>query len=59
LAATALPPPGPGTPSSEVNVPPASATTTEGAAMSHRDSSGSAHMSTEPSATIMYGQKSP
>ncbi|RPK91443.1 hypothetical protein EES46_10600 [Streptomyces sp. ADI98-10] len=29
------------------------------AAMSHSDSSGSAQMSTEPSATIMYGQKSP
>lgn len=27
--------------------------------MSHRESSGSAQMSTEPSATIMYGQKSP
>ena len=29
------------------------------AAMSQSESSGSAQMSTEPSATIMYGQKSP
>ena len=42
-----------------MNVPPASCTMIAFAAMSHSDSSGSAHMSTEPSATIMYGQKSP
>ena len=40
-------------------MPPASWTMIAFAAMSHSDSSGSAQMSTEPSATIMYGQKSP
>ena len=55
----ALPPPGPDTPSRLVNRPPASWTMIAFAAMSQRESSGSAQMSTEPSATIMYGQKSP
>ena len=59
MDAAALPLCGPGRPSRPVNEPPASVTTMAFAAMSHSDSSGSAQMSTEPSATIMYGQKSP
>ena len=42
-----------------VNRPPASVTIGASAAMSHRESSGSAAMSTAPSATSMYDQKSP
>ncbi|CAM5724312.1 hypothetical protein SVIOM74S_09751 [Streptomyces violarus] len=42
-----------------MKVPPASVTMIALAAMSQSDSSGSAHMSTAPSATSMYGQKSP
>jgi hypothetical protein len=50
---------GDGSPSVEVNVPPASVTITATAAMSHSDTSGSAARSTVPSATIMCDQKSP
>jgi hypothetical protein len=59
LVATALPPNGPSTPSSELNRPPASATIGTSAAMSYTSSSGSQAMSTAPSATSMYDQKSP
>jgi len=57
--ASALPPKQPSTPSSELNRPPASTTTGTSAAMSYRASSGSVAMSTAPSATSMYDQKSP
>jgi hypothetical protein len=59
LVATALPPNGPSTPSSEVNRPPASTTIGTSAAMSYNCSSGSQAMSTPPSARSMYDQKSP
>lgn len=51
FVARALPPKGPGTPSSEVNRPPASVTTGTSAAMSWTASSGSQATSTAPSAT--------
>jgi hypothetical protein len=51
LVATALPPSGPGVPSSPLNRPPASATSSDGAAMSCSASSGSAATSTAPSAS--------
>lgn len=51
LVATALPPWGPGVPSSAVNSPPASRTITSSGARSHNDTSGSAATSTAPSAT--------
>jgi hypothetical protein len=53
LVATALPPNGPGTPSSDVNLPPASTTIGTRAAMSYSSSSGSVATSTAPSATSM------
>lgn len=59
LVATALLPPGPGRPSRLVNCPPDSSTMSESAARSHSDTSGSAAISTAPSATNMYDQKSP
>ena len=59
LDATALPPNGPSTPSSEVNRPPASTTIGTSAAMSYNCSSGSQARSTAPSASSMYDQKSP
>ena len=59
LLATALPPYGPSTPSSEVNAPPASSTIGTSAAMSYSASSGSQARSTAPSASSMYDQKSP
>jgi hypothetical protein len=59
LVATAFPPEGPSTPSSEVNRPPASTTIGTSAAMSYNASSGSQARSTAPSATSMYDQKSP
>ena len=59
LLATALPPYGPSTPSSEVNRPPASTTIGTSAAMSYNASSGSQARSTAPSASSMYDQKSP
>ena len=59
LVATALPPNGPSSPSSEVNRPPASTTMGTSAAMSCSASSGSQATSTAPSATSMYDQKSP
>jgi hypothetical protein len=59
LVATALPPNGPSTPSSEVNRPPASTTIGTNAAMSYNCSSGSHARSTAPSASSMYDQKSP
>lgn len=59
LVATALPPNGPSSPSSEVNRPPASTTIGTSAAMSYSSSSGSQATSTAPSATSMYDQKSP
>lgn len=59
LLATALPPNGPSTPSSEVNRPPASSTIGTSAAMSYTSRSGSQARSTAPSATNMYDQKSP
>jgi len=59
LVANAFPPPQPATPSTEVNRPPASMITGTSAAMSYRASSGSVAMSTAPSATSMYDQKSP
>ena len=46
-------------PASELNRPPASVTMTSRAAMSCSASEGSAAMSTAPSATSMYDQKSP
>jgi hypothetical protein len=51
LVARAFPPKGPSTPSSDVNLPPASVTIGTSAAMSCTASSGSAAMSTAPSAT--------
>src|SRR5690242_2054601 len=51
LVATALPPCGPGRPARSVNAPPASRTTMSSAARSHRDTSGSAAISTAPSAS--------
>src|SRR5690625_3054349 len=51
LVAIAEPPAGPGVPSRLVNVPPASVTSRDGAARSQRETSGSAPMSTAPSAT--------
>ena len=59
FVATALPPNGPSLPSSEVNAPPASTTIGTSAAMSYNISSGSQAMSTAPSASSMYDQKSP
>jgi len=59
LVAKAFPPKHPSTPSREVNRPPASVTTGTSAAMSYSASSGSVAMSTAPSATSMYDQKSP
>jgi hypothetical protein len=59
LVATALPPNGPSLPSNEVNTPPASTTIGTSAAMSYSISSGSQAMSTAPSASSMYDQKSP
>jgi hypothetical protein len=59
LVATALPPNGPSTPSSEVNRPPASTTIGTSAAMSYNANSGSQARSTAPSASSMYDQKSP
>ena len=59
FVATALPPNGPSLPSSEVNTPPASTTIGTSAAMSYSASSGSQAMSTAPSASSMYDQKSP
>jgi hypothetical protein len=59
LVATALPPNGPSTPSSELNRPPASTTIGTSAAMSYNCSSGSQARSTAPSASNMYDQKSP
>jgi hypothetical protein len=59
LVATALPPNGPSTPSSELNRPPASTTIGTSAAMSYNCSSGSQARSTAPSASSMYDQKSP
>ncbi len=59
LVATAEPPNGPSLPSSEVNTPPASTTIGTSAAMSYNSSSGSQAMSTAPSASNMYDQKSP
>ena len=50
---------GDGFPSVALKRPPASVTTMAGAATSHSDSSGSAAMSTAPSATSMCDQKSP
>lgn len=51
LVAKAFPPKGPSTPSSDVNLPPASVTIGTSAAMSCTASSGSVAMSTAPSAT--------
>ena len=59
LVASALPPNGPSTPPSDVNLPPASTTIGTSAAMSYTSSSGSQAMSTAPSASSMYDQKSP
>jgi hypothetical protein len=59
LVATALPPKGPSSPASDVNRPPDSTTIGTSAAMSCTASSGSQAMSTAPSATSMYDQKSP
>lgn len=59
LVVTALPPKGPSSPASEVNLPPASVTIGTSAAMSCSASSGSAAMSTAPSATSTCDQKSP
>ena len=59
LVATASSPSGPSTPASEENLPPASTTIGTSAAMSQMASSGSQAMSTAPSATSMYDQKSP
>jgi len=56
---TALPLAMAGRPSSPVIVPPASVTMGTSAAMSHGDSSGSTAMSTAPSATSRWDQKSP
>ncbi|CAM5347209.1 hypothetical protein CVAR21S_00667 [Corynebacterium variabile] len=52
LEPTAEPWSGPGTPDSEVKVPPASLTMMSSAARSHRLTSGSAATSTVPSATM-------
>jgi hypothetical protein len=59
LVVTALPPNGPSSPSSEVNLPPASVTIGTSAAMSCNASSGSHATSTAPSATSTWDQKSP
>ena len=59
LVATASSPSGPSTPATEENLPPASTTIGTSAAMSQMWSSGSQAMSTAPSATSMYDQKSP
>ena len=59
LVVRALPPKGPSTPSSDVNLPPASVTIGTSAAMSCSASSGSQATSTAPSATSMWDQKSP
>jgi hypothetical protein len=56
---TALPPNGPSSPSSDVNRPPASVTIGTNAAMSCSARSGSQAMSTAPSATSTWDQKSP
>jgi hypothetical protein len=59
LVDTAQPSANASPPDQEVIVPPASVTTGTRAAMSQRFNSGSHAMSAQPSATIMYGQKSP
>jgi hypothetical protein len=59
LVARASDPSGPSTPSSDENRPPASTTIGTSAAMSQMARSGSQAMSTAPSATSMYDQKSP
>jgi hypothetical protein len=59
LVATASPPKQPSSPASDVNRPPASTTIGTSAAMSYSWSDGSQAMSTAPSATSMYDQKSP
>jgi FtsH-binding integral membrane protein len=59
LVATASSPNGPSTPATEENLPPASSTMGTSAAMSQMARSGSQAMSTAPSATSMYDQKSP
>lgn len=56
---TALPPKGPSSPSNDVNRPPASVTIGTSAAMSCNARSGSQAMSTAPSATSTWDQKSP
>jgi hypothetical protein len=56
---TALPPSGVASPARLVNRPPASSTITWSAARSQSETSGSAEMSTAPSATSMCDQKSP
>jgi hypothetical protein len=59
LVVTAEVPDSTGSPDQVVMTPPASRTTGTSAAMSHRLSSGSQAMSTQPSATITCDQKSP
>jgi hypothetical protein len=59
LVATASSPNGPSTPATDENLPPASSTIGTSAAMSQILRSGSQAMSTAPSATSMYDQKSP
>ena len=59
LVATASSPSGPSTPATDENLPPASTTIGTSAAMSQMARSGSQAMSTAPSATSMYDQKSP
>ena len=59
LVDTAPAPSGPGLPARSVNRPPASSTTIDSAAMSCNASCGSAAMSTAPSATSRWDQKSP
>ena len=59
LVVRALPPKGPSSPSNDVNRPPASVTIGTSAAMSCSASSGSQAMSTAPSATSTWDQKSP
>ena len=59
FVARALPPAGPGEPARSVNRPPASSTISDTAARSCSATSGSDAMSTAPSASSMYDQKSP
>jgi hypothetical protein len=59
FVARASSPSGPSTPATDENRPPASTTIGASAAMSQMLSSGSQAMSTAPSATSMYDQKSP